>query len=103
MAILAPEPSPLARDGSGVIRIAGTRVSLESLVSAYRTGPSIENLKEAFPDLSQSDIHMSVAYYLSHRQEVEEYLAERQHQAEAVEAEIREQFPEAYQRVTPSR
>ncbi len=54
---------------------------------------------EAFPDLSPSDIHASIAYYLNHRQEVEEYVAQRQREANAVEARIREEFPEAYRRV----
>ncbi len=100
--MLKADPIPLARDASGVIRIGGTRVSLESLVSAYQAGAATEELVEAFPDLSPPDIHASIAYYLNHRREVEEYLEARRREAEAVEAQIRERFPEAYQRVTPT-
>ncbi len=74
-------------------------MSLESLVSAYLACASTEELAEAFPDLSPPDIHASIAYYLNHRQEVEEYLAERKREADAVEARIREEFPDVYRRV----
>lgn len=39
--LLQADPLPLARDRAGVIRIAGTRVSLDSLVSACEHGASI--------------------------------------------------------------
>ena len=99
MEALKADPLPLARDGSGVIRIGGTRVSLESLVSAYLAGASIDELAAAFPDLSRPDLHASVAYFLKHRREVEEYLVERLREAEVVEAQIRTELPGAYRRV----
>lgn len=99
MTMLKAEPLPFARDAAGVIRIGGTRVSLESLVSAYQAGATVEGLRGAFPDLSQSEIHLSIAYYLDHREEVEAYLAERQREADAVEAQIREEFPNVYRKV----
>jgi uncharacterized protein (DUF433 family) len=84
----------LARDADGVIRIAATRVSLESVISAYRSGATIEDLSEAFPDLSVQDIEAAVSFYLENRRQVEEYLAARRREAEEVGARIREEFPE---------
>ncbi len=97
---LQADPLPLARDTSGVIRIAGTRVSLDSIVAVYDSGASIPELAEAFPDLSLPDLHASIAYYLRHRQEVEQYLQNRRREASAVEQRIRREFPEAYRRLT---
>ena len=76
-------------------------MSLESLVTAYRGGASVAELADAFPDLSEFDIHASIAYYLKHREEIEAYLEERRREAEAVEAQIRERFPESYRRLSP--
>lgn len=99
MTMLKSDPLPLARDTAGVIRIGGTRVSLESLVVSYEAGASIQDLAEAFPDLSLYDIHSTIAYYLKHREEVQEYIGTRRRVAEATEARLREEFPEAYRRV----
>lgn len=103
MKALESEPVPLARDGAGVIRIAGTRVALDSVISSYRSGASIHDLVEGFPDLSVQDIEATIAFYLEHRQEVDEYLEARLREASAIEAQIRREFPEAYRRVPPKR
>ena len=93
---LVPDPLPLSRDSAGVIRVAGTRVSLESVVSWYEAGSSVAELAGAFPDLGLSDIHASIAYYLRHREGVERYIEERRRQAREAEERIRMEFPERY-------
>lgn len=102
MTTLKSDPLPLARDARGVIRIGGTRVSLESLVASYEAGGSTQELAEAFPDLSLYDIHSTIAYYLKHREEVEEYIAVRRRAAEETEARLQEEFPDAYRRLRPA-
>jgi uncharacterized protein (DUF433 family) len=103
MATLIPrleaDPLPLSQDPAGVIRIAGTRVSLESIVVLYDDGASVPELAQAFPDLSLPDIHAAIAYLLRHREEVEAYLEERRRQARAAEERLRAEFPEVYQEV----
>ena len=96
---LQADPLPLVRDASGVIRVAGTRVSLDSIVAGYETGASIPELAEAFPDLTLPDIHTSIAYYLRHRPEIEEYLETRRREAREVERRIQREFPESYRRL----
>jgi uncharacterized protein (DUF433 family) len=96
---LVPDPLPLSRDSAGVIRVAGTRVSLESVVSWYEAGSSVADLAGAFPDLGLSDIHASIAYYLRHREGVERYIEERRRQAREAEQRIRLEFPERYREV----
>ena len=99
---LQADPLPLARDASGVIRVGGTRVSLESLVVAFEQGASVPELAQAFPDLALPDLHTSIAYYLRHREEVERYLEERRRAAKQAEEELRRGFPGAYRRVHPA-
>jgi uncharacterized protein (DUF433 family) len=56
-------------------RIAGTRVSLDSLVHAYWEGQSPEAIAEEFATLDLEKIHGAIAYYLHNRATIHEYLA----------------------------
>jgi uncharacterized protein (DUF433 family) len=65
----------------GTIRIADSRVSLDSVVHNYKLGATAEQIAYSFPSLKLPDIHLAIAYYLTHRDEVEEYM--RQQKAES--------------------
>lgn len=71
---LGREAPPLHQDADGVIRVAATRVTLESIVSLYEQGASAEEIALRFDVLSLSDIYATVAYFLGHRPEMESYL-----------------------------
>jgi uncharacterized protein (DUF433 family) len=77
------DPIQVAPDATGTIRVAGTRVTLETLVEHYRAGATAEDLRERFPVLSAADVYAVLAYYLRHQDEVETYLVEQSRQAEA--------------------
>jgi len=67
-------------------RVAGTRISLDSLVYLYRDGISPESMVESYPAFTLEQVHGALAYYLANQKEIDEYLA----QADAV-AEIQHQ------------
>jgi uncharacterized protein (DUF433 family) len=77
------DPVPLACDADGTIRVANTRVTLETIVEQFRAGTSAEELLERFPVLSAADVYAVLAYYLRHQPEVKDYLAEQARQADA--------------------
>ncbi len=55
--------------------IAGTRVSLESVVRAFLDGLSPEAIAlECFPTLTLEQVYGAVTYYLGHRSEMDAYL-----------------------------
>lgn len=83
--VLAPDSLPLAIDADGVIRVGGTRVPLERLVYAWQAGESAESIAESFPALDLADIYASISYYLRHRQEVDDYIAERDREADRLQ------------------
>jgi uncharacterized protein (DUF433 family) len=56
---------PLVVSEDGTIRIAGTRVSLESVVHHYEQGASAEEIVLRFPVLRLADAHSCLAYYLA--------------------------------------
>lgn len=89
------EPIPLSTDANGVIRVAETRVTLETVVGAFETGATPEEIAQDFPVLRLDDIYAVITYYLRHRQEVEAYLQRRGAQAEQIRREIESHSPQA--------
>ena len=74
----SPEPVPLSTDADGVVRVGGTRVTLDTLVSSFLTGDSPEEIHEQYPTVGLADIYSVLAYYLRHTSEVDEYLDSRE-------------------------
>lgn len=54
--------------------IAGTRVSLDSVVYAFLNGLSAENIVECFPTLTLEQVNS--AYYQANREAIDSYLRE---------------------------
>src|SRR5437870_4674179 len=47
----------------GTYRIGGSRVSLDSVVYAYRRGASPESIQRSFPSLTLEEVHGALAFY----------------------------------------
>ena len=75
---------PLHTDKDGVIRVGPTRVTLDTVIGAYKGGADAEEIAWQYPTLDLADVHMVISHYLRHREEVEAYLAEGQRHAEEV-------------------
>jgi uncharacterized protein (DUF433 family) len=71
------EKSYVLVDEHGVMRVGNTRVMLDSVVAAFEEGHSAETIQQQYPALRLEDVYGAIAYYLSHAEEVREYL-ERQ-------------------------
>ena len=61
-------------EGNEALKIAGTSVSLESVVCRFLEGASAEAIAHSFPTLTLESIYGAVAYYLAHREEVDAYI-----------------------------
>ena len=79
-------------------RIEGTRVSLDSVVYAFWRGETAESIAQAFPLLSLEQVYGSLAYYLAHRAEVDEYLEKVEGDYALSRQRAREQDPMFYQK-----
>jgi uncharacterized protein (DUF433 family) len=86
------EPLPLATDPDGVVRVGGTRVTLDTLVAAFREGMTPEGIVEQYPTLGLADVYSVIGYYLSHSDEVDGYLRSRQQLAADVRHENEARF-----------
>jgi uncharacterized protein (DUF433 family) len=87
--LVTPEaqPLPIQVDADGVLRVGGTRVTLDSVVSAFNNGATAEEIAQKYPSLALADIYAVIAYYLRERREVDDYLRERDASAQEVRAQ----------------
>jgi uncharacterized protein (DUF433 family) len=92
---LAAEPAPIARDDDGIFRVGGTRVRLESVLGAFKSGYVAEEILFKYPSLNLTDIYAVITYYLWHQKEIDAYLAQRSSYAEEIRRENEQRFPAA--------
>ena len=91
--LVSPEAPPLASDADGVVRVGSTRVSLDTLVAAFREGMTAEGIAEQYPALRLKDVYAAISYFLNHEDEVDSYLRARQAHAADVRRENEARFP----------
>jgi uncharacterized protein (DUF433 family) len=56
------------------MRVGKTRVMLDSIVVAFKDGHSAETIQQQFPALTLEEVYGAITFYLSHTDEVKEYL-----------------------------
>ncbi len=91
---LTAQPAPLRTDEHGVVRIGNTRVTLETVIMAFRNGFSAEEIVLKYPTLNLTDVYAVIAYYLWNQPAVDAYL-------ERVKQESNAQY-EAFERRYPT-
>lgn len=87
------ESVPLQQHEDGAIRVANTRVTLDTVVAAFRAGATAEEIAQDYPSLNLSDVYAVITYYLRHESEVETYLKERKAWAHKVRRENEARWP----------
>ena len=86
--LIEANPVPLRVDPDGAIRVVGTRLTLDTIVTAYRDGAPPEEIVKRFPGLSLPDAYAVIGYCLRYPREVEAYLDARKLAAEAIRRDI---------------
>jgi uncharacterized protein (DUF433 family) len=88
------------RDGN--YYVAGTRISLDSIVHAFRRGESPETICQNFELLSLEEVYGAIAFYLANHSDVDTYLssqsrtwAEGRRNAQPLPASLRERLVRA--------
>jgi uncharacterized protein (DUF433 family) len=62
---------PLFADPYGTLRAQGTRVTLDSIVTAFRAGATAEEIAQKFPSVSLADVYLIISHYLHHAAEID--------------------------------
>lgn len=55
--------------------VTGTRISLDSIVYAFRRGQSPEGIVQSFPLLNLEQVYGAITFYLANQTEIDAYLA----------------------------
>jgi uncharacterized protein (DUF433 family) len=79
---------PFRRDEAGGIRIGSSRVTLDSILNSYQQGSTPEEIAIQFSTLHLEDIYSAIAYYLNHRQEIDDYLEQRNQQVQQIRQQL---------------
>lgn len=93
--VIAEIPVPLATDADGVIRVGATRVTLDTLVGAFDSGATAEEIVQQYPSLALADVYAAITFYLRNRAEVDAYLRQREDQAARVRRQNEARFDPA--------
>ena len=85
---ITPLAPGLRVDEAGVVRVGPTRVTLDTLIGAYEDGSTAEEIVLQYPSVLLADVHTAIAYYLTHKVEVQAYLRQRQNEAVQIRREV---------------
>jgi uncharacterized protein (DUF433 family) len=83
---------PLESHKCGVIRITGTRVSLDSVIFAFKEGSTPEEIAHQYTTLDLADVYTVISFYLQYHNEVEDYLSVRRLQRDDIRREVESRF-----------
>jgi uncharacterized protein (DUF433 family) len=83
---------PLRESEGGVVRVGQTRVTLDSVIWAFRNGATAEEIAQRYPSLELADVYSVITYYLHQTDEVDTYLAQQQAEAASVRAQYESRF-----------
>lgn len=83
----------------GGFYIAGSRVSLDSIVYAFLSGSSPESITQAFPALRLEEVYGGIAFYLANQAEIDEYLKASEEEYAKQVQEARAKDPQLYARL----
>jgi len=86
------ETVPIVTDVDGVIRVGKTRVTLDTVVSAFLDGATAEEIAHQYPSLDLADVYSVIGYYLRRRGEIDAYLQRRCELAERTREQNESRF-----------
>jgi uncharacterized protein (DUF433 family) len=87
------ETIPMVLDADGVIRVGGTRVTLDTLIGAFHEGATPGEIAHQYPSVALGDIYEVIGYTLRHPDAIASYLAQRSVVAKNVRAENEQRRP----------
>jgi len=95
--------SPYVEDRDGGLYVAGTGVSLDSVVIRFQQGASPDKIVQSFPTLKLSQIYGVIAYYLENETIIDEYVSEGERELERSAVPLSRTNPRLYARLDAAR
>jgi uncharacterized protein (DUF433 family) len=97
------EHSEYVEQRNGGYYVAGTRVSLDSVVYSFKAGDSPETIRQNFSSLSLEQVYGAIAFYLAHEREVDANVREGEEEIERSVRPLSESRPGLYARLERAR
>jgi uncharacterized protein (DUF433 family) len=85
---LHADPVPLRVDETGTIRVGESRITLDVLLQYWHSGMTPEDIAGGLDTISLADVHGALSYYFRHQAEIDEYLRQREEEAEQLRKQI---------------
>jgi uncharacterized protein (DUF433 family) len=83
--------------------IAGTRVSLDSVVYAFLRGAAPESIAQSFPLLQLEEVYGAITFYLGHQEDVHSYLRQNDREFEKLREEAARTNPGLHKKLEDAR
>jgi uncharacterized protein (DUF433 family) len=83
--------------------VAGTRVSLDSVVYAFLRGAAPEIIAQSYPVLSLEEVYGAIAFYLANQAEIDAMLAGNDREFELLRKQTRDANPNLYKKLEEAR
>ncbi len=88
---LTQSTPPLSQDEEGTIRLAGSRIPLDTVVYEFNQGATAEPIQDSLLTVSLRSIYGTIAFYLENQTAVDDYLRRREQEAEELRRKIESQ------------
>ena len=96
---MAYPASAYIEERDGALFVAGTRVSLDSVVIRFQHGASPEKIVQSFPTLKLARVYGAIAYYLENETIISEYIADGERELERSAVPLSQIDPELFARL----
>jgi uncharacterized protein (DUF433 family) len=83
--------------------LINSRVSLDSIVYAFHSGSSAENIVQRFPTLTLEQVYGAIAFYLANQEIIDVYLQESKAQFERARQTARKQHISLYNKLAAAK
>lgn len=84
-------------------RVIGTRISLDSIVYAFRKGLTPESIAQAYPLLNLEKVYGAITFYLANRSDIDAYLISEEQAFEAMPQPLQIDAPSLHQKLLTAR
>jgi uncharacterized protein (DUF433 family) len=100
---MAYPASAYIEERNGGLYVAGTHVSLDTIVVRFQEGASPERIVQSFPVLKLSQVYGAIAYYLENEEMITEYIAEGESELEQSVPPLSQTNPDLFARLEAAR
>jgi uncharacterized protein (DUF433 family) len=95
--------SPHIEERDGGLYVAGTGVSLDSIVIRFQQGAPPQKIVQSFPTLKLWQVYGAIAYYLENETTISDYVAEGERELERTALPLSQKNPELFARMEAAR